>query len=255
MGKTRTSRADRLKPPAKSRSEKYWTGQHWQQRRKWHQDPDVFRYPDARSEFERDLPRLIREDVLPGHVPEQPPLQPGDRVVTMGSCFARELRDHLTRRGFASGNIWIPSGLNNTFAILDFVSWCVTGSESGAGFRYDRDEEGDIREWLPVETREAYERRLAEAGAFVFTFGLAEIWQDRETKGVFWRGIPQELYKADRHEFRREHTCTAAEPALRCCNTASVRSECQLPWAASNQRDEDEPPCDLQRLLHFQQDP
>jgi hypothetical protein len=202
VGKTRTFRAGGLKPLAKSRREKYWTGHHWQQRRKWHQDPNVFRYPDARAEFERDLPRLIREDVLPGHVPEQPLLRPGDQVVTMGSCFARELRDHLTRRGFASGNIWIPSGLNNTFAILDFVSWCVTGSESGAGFRYDRDEEGDIREWLPAETRESYEARLAEAGAFVFTFGLAEIWQDRETKGVFWRGIPQELYRADRHEFR-----------------------------------------------------
>ena len=56
--KTRTFRAGGLKPPAKSRREKFWTGHHWQQRRKWHQDPNVFRYPDARAQFERDLPRL-----------------------------------------------------------------------------------------------------------------------------------------------------------------------------------------------------
>jgi GSCFA family protein len=188
--------------PAKRRSEKFWTGQHWNKRRSWHQDPNVFRYPDDRSRFETDLPRLIREDVLPGHTPPHPLLDGDDKVVTMGSCFARELRDHLTRRGAESGNIWIPSGLNNTFAILDFVSWCVTGSDAGAGYRYDRDESGEIGEWLPEETRERYEQRLAEAGAFVFTFGLAEVWQDRETKGVFWRGIPQEVFDEKRHEFR-----------------------------------------------------
>jgi hypothetical protein len=187
---------------AKARREKYWTGQHWQKRRNWHQDPNVFRYPEDRAAFERDLPRLIREDVLPGHAPPEPLLAPGDRVVTMGSCFARELRDHLTRRGFESGTIWIPSGLNNTFAILDFVSWCVTGSDTGEGFRYDRTDDGDIREWMPEGGREQYEARLAEAGAFVFTFGLAEVWQDRETGAVFWRGIPQEIFNADRHEFR-----------------------------------------------------
>ena len=52
--------------PAKRRREKFWTGQHWQKRRNWHQDPRVFRYPEDRSRFERDLPRLIREEVPPG---------------------------------------------------------------------------------------------------------------------------------------------------------------------------------------------
>jgi GSCFA family protein len=202
MGKTRTFRAGGLKPLPKDLGEKFWTGDHWQRRRNWHRDERIFRYPESRAAFEHDLPRLIRQEVLPCHTPAKPLLERGDQIVTMGSCFARELRDHLEKRGFSSGNIWIPSGLNNTFAILDFVSWCVTGSESGAGFRYDRDGEGEIREWLPDDTRETYEARLADAGAFVFTFGLAEIWQDRETKGVFWRGVPQDLYRADRHELR-----------------------------------------------------
>ena len=182
--------------PAKRRREQYWWGAN-----RWHQD-EVFRYPDERRAFTGHLSRLIREQILPGHVPAAPLLEADDSVVTMGSCFARELRDHLTQRGFASGNFWIPSGLNNTFAILDFISWCVTGSDTGAGFRYDRFDDGQIRQWLPEEKRDRYEQRLREAGAFVFTFGLAEVWQDRETGGVFWRGIPEKIFDADRHVFR-----------------------------------------------------
>jgi GSCFA family protein len=181
---------------AKRRRESYWWGAN-----QWHQ-AEVVRYPDDRRAFARELPRLIREQILPGHLPPEPLLEADDSVVTMGSCFAEELRDHLTARGFASGNFWIPSGLNNTFAILDFISWCATGSDTGAGFRYDRFDDGQIRQWLPEEKRESYERRLREAGAFVFTFGLAEVWQDRETGGVFWRGIPEKIFDADRHVFR-----------------------------------------------------
>ena len=183
--------------PAKRRRERYWWGAS-----RWHQETGVFRFPDDRRAFGRDLPKLIREQILPGHTPTEPLLATGDSVVTMGSCFARELRDHLSARGFASGNFWIPSGLNNTFAILDFISWCATGSDTGAGFRYDRLDDGEIRQWLPEGKRDRYERKLAEAGAFVFTFGLAEVWQDRETGGVFWRGIPEKIFDADRHVFR-----------------------------------------------------
>ena len=34
---------------AKERREKFWTGQHWQRRRNWHQDPNVYRYPEDRA--------------------------------------------------------------------------------------------------------------------------------------------------------------------------------------------------------------
>ena len=36
----------------------------------------------------------------------------------------------------------------------------------------------------------------------VFTIGLAEVWQDRDTGGVFWRGIPDEIFDENRHVFR-----------------------------------------------------
>jgi hypothetical protein len=159
-------------------------------------------FPKRQDVFEGDLSGLIREWVLPGHAPAAGTLSLDDRIVTLGSCFARELRDYLSAAGVDSGNFWIPFGLNNTFAILDFVSWCVTGQETGRGYRYDRDDEGKIREWTPAAERERYVAGLREAGAFVFTLGLAEVWQDRETGGVFWRGVPEDVFDDGRHVFR-----------------------------------------------------
>jgi hypothetical protein len=123
-------------------------------------------------------------------------------VITLGSCFARELREHLASLGFASRGIWVPSGLNNTFAILDFVSWCVTGRETGRGYRYDRTAEGTIEDWRPAAEREKYLEAITSAGGFVFTIGLAEVWEDAETGAVFWKGVPESVFDDGRHRFR-----------------------------------------------------
>jgi hypothetical protein len=167
----------------------------------WYID-DVNVYPRKQALYENNLGALLRSHVLPGHAPAQPMLDDSQSVVTLGSCFARELRLFLSRSGVNATRFWIPSGLNNTFAILDFFSWCITGEQTGRGFRYERSEGGDIREWTPEAERGAYLEAFAAAGAFVFTLGLAEVWQDRETGGVFWRGVPEEIFEAGRHVFR-----------------------------------------------------
>ena len=159
-------------------------------------------YPQEQRIFEESLPTLIRDWVLPGHVPEQGTLSASDGVIALGSCFARELRAFLERAGVSSGMFWVPSDLNNTYAIRDFVSWCVTGRETPRGFSYTRTEDGEIQEWTPEAERTRYRESLERAGAFVFTFGLAEAWEDKETGGVFWRGIPADLFDADRYVFR-----------------------------------------------------
>jgi hypothetical protein len=166
----------------------------------WH-NSDAKYFPSDRRQFD-DFERLIRDWILPGHTPAEPMLAADDLVVTLGSCFARELRTFLGQAGLLATTLRIPEGLNNTYALLDFVAWCVKGSETGRGFRYDRLESGEIREWVAEEDRETFAAAFAEAGAFVFTIGLAEVWQDRETGGVFWRGVPQEIFDADRHVFR-----------------------------------------------------
>jgi hypothetical protein len=123
-------------------------------------------------------------------------------VVTLGSCFAEELREVLERAEFGSGLLWCPSGLNTTFALLDFVSWAVTGEATHRAFRYERSAHGEISEWQPAEDRAWYERQFRDGGAFVFTLGLAEVWFDRETDQVFWRGVPEHVYDQNRHDFR-----------------------------------------------------
>jgi hypothetical protein len=166
----------------------------------WHKTAANY-FPSDRRQFD-DFERLIRDFILPGHTPDEPLLQADDLVVTLGSCFARELRTFLSDAGLLATRLRVPEGLNNTYAILDFIAWCVTGSETGRGFRYDRLDSGEIREWAAEDEREAFARAFADAGAFVITIGLAEVWQDRETGGVFWRGVPKEIFDADRHVFR-----------------------------------------------------
>jgi hypothetical protein len=171
-------------------------------RKRWHALGAKL-FPGEMELFENDsLQQLIKEWVIPGWAPKQPLLGIDDSVFTLGSCFARELLRYLTKAGVSSKRVWIPSGLNNSFAILDFFSWCATGEETGRGFRYDRLDTGEIIEWKPEAERQAYADEFAKAGAFVFTFGLAEVWEDRETGGVFWRGVPEEIFDADRHRFR-----------------------------------------------------
>jgi hypothetical protein len=164
--------------------------------------PKVNAYPTEQALFDSDLARVIGAHVLPGHLPPAPMLNEREAVITLGSCFARELLLFLSRSGANSTRFWIPSGLNNAFAILDFFSWCITGTQTGRGYRYERDADGSIHEWAPTEERQTYVDALSEAGAFVFTLGLAEVWQDRETEQVFWRGIPQSIFDSNRHVFR-----------------------------------------------------
>jgi hypothetical protein len=159
-------------------------------------------YPPRRDLFEDELGRVIREHIIVGYVPERPLLDATDDVITLGSCFARELTKFLKEAGVASRTVFMPEGLNTTYAMLDFLSWCVTGEATATGFRYERLESGEIREWLPERRREDYAASIAGAGAFVLTIGLAEVWQDRESGGVFWHGIPEEIFDPDRHVFR-----------------------------------------------------
>jgi len=43
---------------------------------------------------------------------------------------------------------------------------------------------------------------LNKASSFVFTLGLAEVWEDSESGSVFWRGVPEQIFKEGRHRFR-----------------------------------------------------
>ncbi len=167
---------------------------------KWHQE-GISNYPSNNDIF-NDLAKLIYNDILVGHAPKNPLLTPNDGVITLGSCFAAELRYFLNDVGLSSDSFWVPSGLNNTFALLDFVSWCVRGEQTSRGFRYERTREGKLEDWQPTYEREQYLNYLRDAGAIVFTIGLAEVWEDARSGAVFWRGIPESVFDENGHRFR-----------------------------------------------------
>src|SRR5262249_21264996 len=168
---------------------------------RWH-DADVNLFPLDPKLFEGDLKELIRDFVIAEWAPPEPVLTADDRIVALGSCFARELRTFLGEAGLPASLLAVPAGLNNTFRLLDFVSWCVTGEETQRAFRYDRLETGEISEWKPEQERIEFEQLFAETGVFVISFGISEVWEDRETGGIFWRGVPDAIFDADRHVFR-----------------------------------------------------
>ena len=156
-------------------------------------------YPLKQKLFEQDLGRVVRDYVIAGHTPSERLLEATDTMISLGGCLTSRLRRYLPPTGFASAKHSLPRHLNNSFAILDFVSWCVTGEEAGLGYRYDRMPSREIREWQPVEEQSVYAARFREAGLFFLSLGFAEVWQDRTTGGVFWRGLPEEIFNPDRH--------------------------------------------------------
>ena len=69
--------------------------------RSWHKTEASY-YPTDRRTFDHEYDALIRDYILPGHVPSAPLLKADDVVVTLGSCFARELRTFMTEAGLAA---------------------------------------------------------------------------------------------------------------------------------------------------------
>ncbi|WOT06300.1 GSCFA domain-containing protein [Shewanella youngdeokensis] len=171
-----------------------WAEAHWHAR-------NVSLYPSNNQDF-LDVQSCISQHLLSGDLPTKPVLTAEQNVITIGSCFAAELRHFLDEAGLSSNSFWIPSGLNNTFALKDFLSWVVTGKETATGYRYQRNNDGSIDDWAPEYEREFYLQKLINASSFVFTIGLAEIWEDTISKKVFWRGIPDDIFDEQRHFFR-----------------------------------------------------
>lgn len=164
----------------------------------WHSD-GIQVYPTSTKNFD-SLQLLIHEYVLTGQIPKKPLIKSDTTLVTLGSCFAAELRYFLNDVGLSSDSFWVPSGLNNTFAIRDFFHWVINGENPAEGYAYEKDAQGQIRDWVPKNERLEYLDKIKSASAFVFTLGLAEVWKDKQTRKTFWRGVPQSIFDEKRHD-------------------------------------------------------
>jgi hypothetical protein len=69
-------------------------------------------------------------------------------------------------------------------------------------YSYEKTSDGRMERWEADKQRAPFHKALSRAGGFVITIGVAEVWRDRRTGGIFWRGIPQDVYDPDIHEHR-----------------------------------------------------
>ncbi len=145
-----------------------------------------------------DVDTVLQRDIFYGYLPDRP-LIPADRsIIAMGSCFAQHIRQWLIKRGRLSDHVEIPEGLNNTFAIRQFIDW-VEGRDDLV-YSYGRTASGKLERWDLDKDRYAFRDAMARAGGFIVTVGVAEVWRDKATGGVFWRGVPADHFDPERHE-------------------------------------------------------
>lgn len=169
-------------------------------REKWHTSREINFFP---LHFPPSIPfaTAIDELVLNGQVARKIDVAKSDIILTYGSCFAANLRNSLHNRGFSAESIDIPAGLNNSVALLNYFRWALTGGSIGDG-AYDRTGSGAIEKWSDREGHNVHLKALKRAKLLVITLGLSEVWYDRESGDVFWRGVPEKDYSEARHAFR-----------------------------------------------------
>jgi len=158
-------------------------------------------FPAKQAEFDEPQ-KIIEKYILPGFIPETPPFGKDSVLLTMGSCFAQELRNYLVEHGMRSDWLFVPPGLNNTFAVRNFVEWCLTGERSSDAYWYDESVEGGAQKWAPAAEQQEYKSVFERIDGLILTVGLAEVWYDSRTQGVFWRGVPKSLYDPEVHKCR-----------------------------------------------------
>lgn len=172
---------------------------HRDAKQKWHRPDEVQWFPMDLHKIE-PLEAMIRRAVIDGMPPSPKLFDENSQILTFGSCFANEIRASLIGKGITSATLIIPEGLNNTFALSSFIEWSLTGTRSEMAYWYDNDTERGALRWEAQEEQGHYAAMMKKTQGFIITLGLSEVWRDRETGGIFWRGVPDHLFSAERHE-------------------------------------------------------
>lgn len=164
----------------------------------------------------------IERFILAGYLPEVPFISKRTRVTAFGSCFAGHIRKHLVAHGYSlTGEVFDAhkespdresyryydkayvfyrhSDFDNSFVAREQFEWALEGREFKDKLWYDAHQQPCSRD---DQARDATRRLFLETDVFVFTLGLAEVWQNIETNEVIWGRIPKEDIDSDVHQFR-----------------------------------------------------
>ncbi|MFN4165305.1 MAG: GSCFA domain-containing protein [Ferrovibrio sp.] len=165
----------------------------------WHMSEDMTFFPREVAMFD-DVEAIARDFVFKGYGPEKPIFGDDSKLITMGSCFADRLRRWLLANTRNAYGIDVPESLNNSFAVRQFIQWCLTGERAEDAYWYEQGSDKHISRWESEQEFTFYRRALTECTGIVVTVGMAEVWRDKATGGVFWRGVPEKVFEADKHE-------------------------------------------------------
>jgi len=174
-------------------------------RQTWYRGDVVNFLPTFKHLTEYEDP--IEEFHLKGFLPEEAFISRDTLVMTFGSCFADHIRGYLGNLGVKQHLIKykrIPivhanAALNTTFVLLQQFEWAWEGRTFDEALWFD-DSTNEIEalEAYREETRKAFDK----TDVFIITLGLSEVWYNKKTGDVFWRGIPVTRHDPELHGFR-----------------------------------------------------
>lgn len=163
----------------------------------WHKSDHITYWP-TKEMTNNDLDAIL-DELFSAYAPAEPLFSKDDQILTMGSCFALRIREWLKTKGRGTESLFIPAGLNNTFAIRQFIEWVMTGNRSHDAYWYDELKDG-VGKWEAPEDQKTIKKAFQNHAGYIITLGLSEVWRDKETNGVFWRGVPNNVFDEEKHE-------------------------------------------------------
>lgn len=164
----------------------------------WHTESNLDFWPEKQIKS-KNL-ETIATHLFASFAPKSPIFNKNSKVATMGSCFAMRIREYMIRHKNQTDTIFIPEGLNNTYAVRQYIEWVLTGDRSLDAYCYDQNDKLGIHKWESKEEQASVKQKFINYDGYIITYGLAEVWRDKKTKGVFWRGVPEELFDEKSHE-------------------------------------------------------
>ena len=150
---------------------------------------------------------FLKNYILKGQLPELPPITQNTQITAFGSCFARNISNHLAKRKFnmtsaSSPEIYISymgEGMVNVHAIAQQFEQALEDKKIPDGLWHGwKAEDYGVSEDVRLKTKDAF----LETEFFIITLRLSEVWEDTVTGEVFWRAVPLKNYDESRHKFR-----------------------------------------------------
>jgi len=155
-----------------------------------------------------DNENFVKDYILQGFLPKKKIISKKDKVVAFGSCFAWHVSQYLADNGYSIFNkkmannthiIRYGEGMANTFTVVEQLEWAFENKKIEKNtWYYSVEKEIENNEKI----RESTFKLLSQINVFIITFGLSEVWYNKENDQVFWKAIPSDKFNKKKHGFR-----------------------------------------------------